>query len=89
MGGETLDEFWRHTPLTFKAFLTGRGRALEEAQKARAWLAHTTAALTRAKRLPSLDKMLGKPRPRRRQTPAEIMRIFKQHNAVMGGEIIH
>lgn len=73
--------------MTFKAFLTGRGRALEEAQKARMWLAHTTAALTRAKRMPSLDKMMGNPRPRKRQTGTDIMRIFKQHNAVLGGEI--
>jgi len=40
----------------------GRTAAAETAHRQRAWLAYTTAALGRAKKLPSLKDVIGKPR---------------------------
>lgn len=43
-------------------------RSLEREHNNRAWLAHTAAALQRAKRLPRLESLLAKRRRRKPQT---------------------
>lgn len=75
------------TPREIALWIDGAGQRLRREHNARAWAAHTTAALTRAKKMPKLDTLLAKEpkKAKRRQTwqeQAAIMeRWFKAQNA--------
>ncbi|ORE90192.1 hypothetical protein ATO13_23191 [Stappia sp. 22II-S9-Z10] len=72
--GLSPSEFWRQTPRTFAAIVEGFGRRLEAEHNGRAWLVWHGEALHRVKKLPKLRDMLGRKRkPKRRQTPEEMM----------------
>lgn len=52
-----------------------------------AWLAWHVASLQRAKRLPSLRKMMVRERHRKPQSPEEMLRIAKLWTQVLGGTV--
>lgn len=90
--GIGVDEFWRRTPReidrVIDAFISNR----IDAQNLAAWQAHTTAALTRVKRMPKLKTLLVKD-PKDRKTAAQIkdfLMAFKAaHNARLKNEESH
>jgi len=57
------------TPRAFNAAMIGASRRIRRERDLAAWQAWHIAALSRSKRLPSLEKMLGK--RGKRQTPRE------------------
>lgn len=67
------------------AVLDGRHRAIEREQRARAWSAWMTAALTRAAKMPKLDRLLGAPKPRQ-QTWEEQFAIAKTWTSALTGK---
>lgn len=58
MGGFP-DGFFATTPRLFVALAEGRARAEKRRFSLAAWLAHTSASLERAKRIPVLSKLIG------------------------------
>lgn len=78
-------EFWTSTPRQVDRVFRACDRRLDRDHATRAWLAWHIAALTRAKRMPQLDKMLRKAAatPRRRQTWQEQMAIMGMWAATM------
>jgi hypothetical protein len=54
-----VHEFWDLTPRETYAVIRAAEWRMEQAQRGRAWLAWHTAALSRARRLPSLRRLLG------------------------------
>lgn len=59
--GISLDQFWRMTPWQLKIAVESFIETLKGEHHGRAWLAHTTALLTRvdAKHFPKLDQLTG------------------------------
>lgn len=55
----------------------GAASRLGREQQARAWLAWHTAVLTRLKKFPTLDDLMGVKRKARRQTVSEMDAIFR------------
>jgi len=78
-------DFWRNTPRQIIRQMKARQRQLRDEHNARAWIAWTTAALTRAKKMPKLERLMVKDHSRRRQTAAEQYEIVKAWNAALGG----
>lgn len=62
--GYTHETFWDQTPATIRLTIEAATERREAEHNDRAWLAWHIAALTRATRLPSLDKLKAK-----KQTP--------------------
>lgn len=58
MGGFP-DGFFATTPRLLVALAEGRARAEKRRFSLVAWLAHTSASLERAKRIPALSKLIG------------------------------
>ena len=58
MGGEPAG-FFSTTPRMMGLVVWDRARARQHAFRQSAWLAHTLASLERAKKTPSLDKLIG------------------------------
>lgn len=57
--GSSVHEFWDLTPRETYAVIRAAEWRMEQEQRGRAWLAWHTAALSRAKRLPALGRLLG------------------------------
>ena len=57
--GLSVEVFWGLTPREYALHVRAENRRRREAQRRSAWLAWHIAALTRAKRMPSLTRMLG------------------------------
>lgn len=68
-------------------FAGHRDRLMRE-HNDRAWLAWWTAGMVRAKKMPRLERLQQRPRVRRRQSGAELLSIFTQINAALGGDVI-
>jgi hypothetical protein len=62
--GVTVESFWSMTPRETYATIEAAAWRAEQEQKARAWLAWHTAALSRAKRMPPLARLLPLPAAR-------------------------
>lgn len=82
--------FWHLTPREVQIWLDGAALRLKREQTERAWLAWTTAALMRSKKMPKLATLIDgkKPAPRPRQTWQEQLAIMEHwaaaHNAKFG-----
>lgn len=63
-------------------------RDAEAAHNQAAWLAWHVAALSRQKKLPKLGTLLAKRKPKRRQTPDEMLAMCKMLTVAMGGEVV-
>jgi hypothetical protein len=61
--GHRPDDFWRQTPRLFDAVVRAHSDAARNAHDHRAWQAWNTAALSRAKTLPPLKKLLSQRKP--------------------------
>jgi hypothetical protein len=57
--GVGVEEFWALTPAETFAVLEAGIWRMEQEQRGRAWLAWHVAALGRAKKLPSLKRLMG------------------------------
>ncbi len=71
MGGWP-DGFFATTPRLYVAAVEGRTRAERRRFRMTGWLAHTTASLERAKKIPALEKLVGGPdiKPRSAEPPS-------------------
>lgn len=65
--GELPETFFALTPRLFVAVAEGRARKAKREFNLLAWLAHTTASLDRAKKIPALDKLTQDEKPRTRR----------------------
>ncbi len=63
--GVSLSVFWDLTPRETVQTIEAVNWRLEQDQRARAWLAWHVAALSRAKRMPLLSRMVNPPAARR------------------------
>lgn len=61
--GITVADFWGMTPRETWAAMDAAAWRMEQEQRNRAWLAWHTAALSRAKRMPPLSKLLRSDHP--------------------------
>ena len=80
--GISVSEFWAMTPWELRLALEAGARRLERERQRDAWLAWHIAAMGRAKRLPSLRRLLGVPRARRLQG-AELERRRREHAEIV------
>lgn len=62
-----------------------RGEALTQERNNRAWLAWHIASLMRQTKLPRLESLLVR-KPKRSQTPEEMLGIVRMLNAMYGGK---
>ncbi|MBQ2263267.1 MAG: hypothetical protein II336_18135 [Loktanella sp.] len=77
------DLFWRITLREYAAHMDGAARRLEREHKSRAWLAHTTAALSgvSGKKFPKLEELTaGKPKA---EPGADLLLIARRWNAAV------
>ncbi|MBN8959330.1 MAG: phage tail assembly chaperone, partial [Rhizobiales bacterium] len=81
------DQFWRKTPREIRLILDARSAASEREHNERAWLAWHIAALSRAKVMPKIDKLMAKPKPTL-QTWEQQLAIVRQLNAAFGGSVV-
>ena len=81
------DAYWNQTPLLIHEAVKAKGRAAETGQRNRGWQAWTTAALGRSKRMPELEKVIGKPRGRKPMSVAEQAAKLRSIALQMGGTI--
>lgn len=70
--GQPHAGFWELTWREVDAVLRGALRRAERAHNARAWAAWHSAALTRVRKFPPLEKLMVGQAPARRQSPREI-----------------
>lgn len=83
------ETFWDQTFETLQLCLDGKGEALAREHNERAWLAWHTAVLQRIdpKKFPKLEKLLHQGhKPKRAQTPAEMIEVAAMIVALHGGE---
>jgi hypothetical protein len=82
------ETFWSLTPREVTARIEGATRALARDQSNLAWLAWHSAALSRAKKLPALEKLLPKQKRRRSrpQSADEQLRLVKLMHVWFGGD---
>lgn len=81
--------FWSLTPREISREFMAREKAVARATAENAWLAWHVAALTRAKKLPPLKKMIdGLTRPNRanRQSPEIQLAMMKSMFLAFGGD---
>lgn len=90
MGGWP-DGFFSTTPRLYMAVVEGRTRAERRRFRLTGWLAHTTASLDRAKKLPSLEKLVGgpdlKPRKTEKQSPDVLLSIARRWQVAFAGRV--
>jgi hypothetical protein len=79
------DRFWRITPREMVAHLEGARERLKAEQDGRAWLAWTTAALSRAQKLPDLESIMS-PRKAEPQTTEDLAISIDQMFLAFGGD---
>jgi len=81
MGGWP-ETFFATTPRIYTAVAEGRGRAAKSRFRLTGWLAHTTASLDRAKKIPALAKLIDGPDLTRsavvKRSPAELLSIARR-----------
>lgn len=86
MGGWP-DQFFTSTPRIIAAVMEGRARAALSRRRLVGWHAHTAASLDRAKRIPSLDKLVEGPDVRRapvvRREPQDLLSLARRWAAVV------
>lgn len=69
--------FWDHTFETMAICFEGKGLAFEREHNDRAWLAWHSAALSRIKDFPKLEKLQHRtPKPKREMTPDEMWALM-------------
>jgi hypothetical protein len=85
--GLSEDDFWQKTPRQTAIIIKGKNAQLAREHNARAWHAHTVAALQRTKRMPSLRKLLVRDKDQKPQHWQDMKAIAKQWTVVLGGEI--
>lgn len=68
--GLAVEEFWALTPREMRLVFEARAEQARLAHRQRAWLAWHVAALTRAKRMPPLARLIPAP-PARKLTAEE------------------
>lgn len=82
-----MREFWALTPAETPQVLEAAAWRIEQARREQAWLAWHVAALTRARHMPGLQRLMPKPRARRLRGP-ERERRRREHEEIvrkMGG----
>ena len=88
-GGDP-DAYWRQTPRLLALFFEGKASAAKTERRNRAWLAWHSGYLSQARKLPSLDELIGEDAPPpRRQTPAEQLALAMRWNEQLGGKVIY
>lgn len=81
--GYPADAFWRITLREYAAHMDGAARRFEREHKSRAWLAHTTAALSgvSGSKFPSLDELTGGKKASVKDT--DMLQIARRWNAAV------
>lgn len=84
-------EFHKRTPREAQLWIKGALKRIQREQNERMVLAWTTAALSRAKKMPKLEKLLTVEKPKRKpqtwQEQHALMRAWaKQHNKRFGNK---
>jgi hypothetical protein len=83
------EEFWQSSLREFDYLVRADRKKKEYETQMFIWHAWNTAAFTRAKKLPTLKKVLGevKQTPRKPKTPEALYQIAKAITERMGGEV--
>jgi hypothetical protein len=84
--GLHLSEYNDMTPHELNLFIKGYNDRLIRDNKEGLTLAYLTAAWGRSKKLPDLKKILKEDKPKKGQTPEDMLRVVKQLNAAFGGK---
>lgn len=81
--GLPADTFWRITLREYAAHMEGATRRLDREHKARAWLAHTTAALSGVpgKKFPTLEELTAG--HKKKEQGRDLLMIARKWNAVV------
>jgi hypothetical protein len=84
-----VDLFWRSTPIMVRLVSEAASRRVNYHHNELVRHAYNTAAFQRSKRLaPSmLSRLIIRDRPRRRQTPAEMMHVARMITVACGGKV--
>ena len=82
------EEVFDSTLRTLAAYFRGSAKTYIDRWRLGMWTAWQTAAMTRAKKMPSLKQALSKldDQPVKRQSAAEIWKNIEMINAIHGGE---
>lgn len=81
------DSFWRKTPREIGLILDGRSDAVLLKHNETAWAVWHVAALSRAHKLPPLEKLQHRTRvPRKRQTTEQMLEMAAIITALHGGD---
>jgi len=85
--GLSPDAFWCLTLREYFAHMKGAGARLQREQKDRAWLAYTTAVLSRTdhKKFPKLDELTKPIGQLKKKSAAEMWAIARQWDARING----
>lgn len=71
------------------SYLTGRSRAERDKWKLAMWQAWNTAAMSRARKMPSLERLMSKMDDKpKRQTKKEIWGTIEMIHAMLGGKTV-
>ena len=78
--GLSPETFWGLTLREYFAHMKGAGGRIQREQKDRAWLAYTTAVLSRTdhKKFPKLDDLTKPTGPKKKKKATELWAIAKQ-----------
>ena len=71
------DSYWRQTPRLLQAAIDGYAARAKWDHRGRMTAAWHAAALGRAKKLPALDRLLGRKAERKAQTPEQIIAVMR------------
>lgn len=82
--------FWRKTPRQIVIVMQGHQRRLVREHNDRAWLAWTTEALRRTKKMPSLRRLQARmPREaRKKQSWQDMKAVAKLITLAFGGQVV-
>lgn len=77
--------FWELTPFEYSLMVNAHTKKIKQDQEEKLILTYLGAAWQRAKKMPSLDRILGKQEVKKQMTPEEMLQKVMQLNKAFGG----
>lgn len=78
-------EFWEITPFELNCYFRGHAKRVKEESKEKITIAYMIAALSRAKKMPKLEKLIEM--PKKKMTNEEMLNKVKILNGAFGGDV--
>lgn len=82
----SITEYNEITPHELNLCIQAYNERMTLEGKERLTMAYLTAAWGRVKKMPDLKKIIGDDKPKRQQTPEQMLKVVQQLNAAFGGK---